>query len=192
MLKKIRNITIALLILTILSFVLLFVVSVKYVIKGFSLSYPLYGIVFLIAILLIIGIVNKFKTQKKHMMLLISLIAIVACFGCLVMTGMTRVFYGSKKIYKVSIDNYNSDNVILYEYEHFMSLEGMLCVKVNDFIYLRVNETKYCVEYGHSLSNPDNIFLSYNEKTDVLTMKYKLSEDDLQISNTVSNFSDYK
>ncbi len=149
------------------------IITQKYLIRGFSLSYPLYASVFSISFLFIIEIIKKANLSRITRVIISSLIAFGAFICCFFILGFNEMFYGSGKLYAVSVENLTAENEIyLYEYHHFNSNEGMLCVKKNDIFYLKLKETKYRVELNHTLSEPKNISLTYDKETGVLTMKY--------------------
>ena len=173
MLKKIRIFLICTLTLSIIIWIAAFIITQKYIIRGFSLLYPLYGAVFSISCLFIIEIIKKVNLSRITRVIISSLIVFGAFICCFTILSVNDVFFGSGELYAVSVENLTTENEIyLHEYHHFNSNEGMLCVKKNDIFYLKLKETKYRVELNHTLSDPDNMSLSFDKETGVLTMKY--------------------
>ena len=172
MLKKIRIFLICTLTLSIIIWIAAFIITQKYVIRGFSLLYPLYGAVFSVAFL-IIEIIKKVELKRVGQVVISSLIVFGAFICCFTILSVNDVFFGSGELYAVSVENLMAENEIyLHEYHHFNSNEGMLCVKKNDIFYLKLKETKYRVELNHTVSDPKNRILTYDKETGVLTMKY--------------------
>ena len=173
MLKKIRIFLICTLTLSIIIWIAAFIITQKYLIRGFSLLYPLYGAVFSISCLFIIEIIKKVNLSRITRVVISSLIAFGAFICCFTILSVNDVFFGSGELYAVSVENLTAENEIyLHEYHHFNSNEGMLCVKKNDIFYLKLKETKYRVELNHTVSDPKNRILTYDKETGVLTMKY--------------------
>ncbi|MBO5164583.1 MAG: hypothetical protein J6B75_09145 [Ruminococcus sp.] len=191
MLKKVRNIFVCTFMLSIVIWIIALIISQKYLIRGFSLLYPLFGAIFSIAFLLIIEIIRKVNLNRIKQVIISSSIALCAFVCCFYVLGVDDMFFGSGELHAVSVENLPSDNEIyLYEYPHFRSNEGMLCIKINDIFYLKLIETKYRVELNHSLSDPKNMILNYNEKTGVLTMRYKRNEGSEYHENKITYFFD--
>lgn len=172
MLKKIRIFLICTLTLSIIIWIIALIISQKYVIRGFSLLYPLYSAVFSVAFL-IIEIIKKVELKRVGQVVISSLIVFGAFVGCFILSSFKEMLYGSGKLYEVSVENLPAENgIYLYEYHHLNSNEGMLCVKKNDIFYLKLRETEYLVELNHTVSDPKNRILTYDKETGVLTMKY--------------------
>lgn len=191
MLKKIRTFFICTLILSIIIWIIALIISQKYLIRGFSLSYPLYGAVFSISCLFIIEIIKKVNLSRITRVIISSLIAFGAFICCFTILSVNVVFFGSGELYSVSVEKLTAENEIyLHEYHHFNSNEGMLCVKKNDIFYLKLKETKYRVELNHTLSDPKNISLSYDKETGVLTMKYTYDKYGGYYENYTTYFGD--
>ena len=173
MLKRIRTFFICTLILSIIIWIAALIITQKYLIRGFSLLYPIYGMIFSISCLFNIEIIKKSNLSRIIRVIISSLIAFGAFVCCFFILSVNDVFFGSGELYAVSVENLTAENEIyLYEYHHFNSNKGMLCVKKNDIFYLKLIETKYRVELNHTLSDPKNILLIYDKETGVLTMKY--------------------
>lgn len=173
MLKKIRIFLICTLTLSIIIWIAAFIITQKYLIRGFSLLYPLYGAVFSISCLFIIEIIKKVNLSRITRVIISSLIAFGAFICCFTILSVNDVFFGSGELYAVSVENLPAENgIYLYEYHHFNSNEGMLCIKKNDIFYLKLRETEYRVELNHTVSDPKNRILTYDKETGVLTMKY--------------------
>lgn len=191
MLKKLRNIFVCTFMLSIVIWIIAFILSQKYLIRGFSLFYPLFGLILSVAFLLIIEIIRKFNLNRKKQVIISSLITLVALVSCFYVLSFKEMLFTSDELYAVSVENLLSDNEIyLYEYLHLRSNEGMLCIKINDIFYLKLKETKYRIEPNHSLSDPKNMTLNYNEETGVLTMRYKRDEGSKYYENTTTYFCD--
>ncbi len=129
MLKKIRTFFICTLILSIIIWIVALIITQKYLIRGFSLLYPIYGMIFSISCLFIIEIIKKGKLKRVAQVVISSLIAFGTFICCFTILSVNAVFFGSGELYAVSVENLTAENEIyLYEYHHFNSNEGMLCV----------------------------------------------------------------
>ena len=94
MLKKIRIFLICTLTLSIIIWIAAFIITQKYVIRGFSLLYPLYGAVFSVAFL-IIEIIKKVELKRVGQVVISSLIVFGAFVGCFILSSFKEMLYGS-------------------------------------------------------------------------------------------------
>ncbi len=147
--------------------------------------------IFSVAFLFINEKIKKVESKRVGQVVISSLIAFGTFVGCFVMYYFKEMFISSGELYAVSVENLPAENEIhLYEYQHLTSNEGMLCVKKNDIFYLKLKETIYLVELNHTLSDPDNMSLSFDKETGVLTMKYRWSEGSGYYENYTTYFCD--
>ena len=111
--------------------------------------------------------------------------------SCLFILGIEAFIKSPQKYYDVYVEELSEDyDIVLCEYLHLKSLEGMLCVKINDIVYLKLKDTSYCVEPNHSLSDPKNMSLTYDKETGVLTMRYTWTEGSEYYENKTTYFVD--
>lgn len=159
-----------------------------FIIKGFSVAYIISGIVISGTALSIFTVIKKlYENHKVLMSISVIIIISITFLACFVTCGIKEIYRNDEHFYSLSVDGLSEEcEVILYEYNAFLSNSGCLCVKVNDFIYKKIPGTHYTIESGHSLTESGNLILDYNSETGVLTMKYTSGTGSGYIENTTT------
>lgn len=188
MLKK--SVTFLTIILSILYIAFIFV-SKRFVIRFISPSLLLCVIIILCSILLINTVINKLKNKREQIIVCSISISLTAIITCAFILGIGGYIKSPKKYYNVYVEGLSEEyDIVLCEYLHLKTLEGMLCVKINDMVYLKLKDTSYCVDPDHSLSNSQNMSLTYNKETGILTMRYTWTEGSEYYENKITYWGD--
>lgn len=189
--KKLKKIVIFLIIILSILYIAFIIINQKFEIKHISPSLLFCGIIILSTVLLLNTIRNKLKDKREQMLICSISFSLTAIISCLFILGIEAFIKSPKKYYDVYVEELSEDyDIVLCEYLHLKSLEGMLCVKINDIVYLKLKDTSYCVEPNHSLSDPKNMSLTYDKETGVLTMRYTWTEGSEYYENKTTYFVD--
>lgn len=119
------------------------------------------------------------KCEKKFISILTTLILVVITFFiCCSLIGISNLFHRNAQFYDININNLSPKHeIVLYEFNSFRGKFGCLCIKENEYVYKKIENTDYAVESGSTLSDKNNLILNYNAETKELIMKYKFSPD---------------
>ena len=196
MVNCIKKIITVVLIIMICLFVAGLIINKTFIIKGYSHTYSMCGIIISGAALFILTLIKKLYEYRKVLMTLsVTIIIFITFLLCFLICGTGKQLRDDQQFYSIYVDGLSDEyELTLYEYNAFRSNSGCLCIKVNDFLYKRIPETHYEIESGLSLSDPGNLMLDYNSESGVLTMKYRTvympgTASDY-IENTTKFFSD--
>lgn len=184
----IKKIIIAALLLNIVSLILLFFLEKAYIVKGIYLAYPICGILFSIAFLIILSIIKKMSSNNKFLMcfFIIGILFISLLFS-FTLFEIRKQLINNEKYYKISVDGLaDGDSLFVYEYNAMMENRGCLCIKINDYIYKKIPDTIYQIDSGYSLSKPDSLIIIYNSETKLFNMKYKTNENSDYIEKIIT------
>lgn len=186
--NTIKKIIIAVLLLNIVILILLFFLGRVYIVKGIYLAYPICGILFSIAFLIILSIIKKMSSNNKFWMLFfIICILFASLLFSFIIFEIRKQLINNEKYYKISVEELSYENsLFVYEYNAMMENRGCLCIKINDYIYKKIPNTIYRIDSGYSLSKPDSFILMYNSETKLLNMKYKTNEDSDYIEKIIT------
>lgn len=184
--KKTKVIKFLILLLLCALYVLLKIITQKYIIRFIIPSFFLCAAIIL-GVSFIIDSIRIFQDKFK-IKLFLFVMSIIFCLFILV----TEMYIVSpKKYYNIHVKDLSENyDIVLCEYLHLRSLEGMLCIKINDLVYLKLKDTSYCVEPNHSLSDPKNMSINYDKKTGELTMRYTWTEGSEYYENKTTYFVD--
>lgn len=186
MMRYIRRSFQFLLIIGVCLLVVMFFVQRRFVIKGFSNLYILFGIIISAAGALAVNTLERFSERKILVVVYSVIIVVSGLFICFVANGISRNLCENEKFYSLSVTGYSEvKRIVLYEYNALMENRGCLCIKVNDHIYKKIPDTLYRVDSGYSLSKPDSLILKYNSESKTLNMKYKMNEKSEYIEKVV-------
>lgn len=194
MVNYIKKFSICILIISILLFTVEIFIGGKFIIKGFSLVYPICGIIISISLFFISVIIRKLnKKHKIFMNVLIFFSILIMLILCLITYGIKKQIKDNETIYDIYITDLSDKYEIkLYEYNAFQANSGYLCIKVNNYIYKRIPNTYYSIEPSYSLTNQDGLILNYNVNTNILSMKYKINSTSEYYENIITYFCNYQ
>ena len=177
MMRNIRRTFLFLLIIGVCLLVVMFFVQRRFVIKGFSNLYILFGIIISAAGALAVHTLELFSERKIIAGVCGVIIVVSGLFICFVANGISRNLCENEKFYSLSVTGYSEEKtIVLYEYNALIENRGCLCIKVNDHIYKRIPDTFYRIDSGYSLSKPDSLILEYEQENDSLLMRYRTNE----------------
>lgn len=158
--------------------------NTSYVIKDSSFAYFICAFAIAGGALLILHIIEKRFENKKISTIIISvLLTVITLVFCCTTWGIKRFLHGKEIFYDIDADHIYEE-LVLYEYDSLMSVQGCLCVRINDFIYRIIPDTNYTTEPDICLADSDNMILDFNHDTKTLTMKYRTHGGGDYIENT--------
>ena len=165
-------ITVFLISILLLIFYYSFIVK-HYVIKHYSNIYAIFGIIISVALLLIIIVFEHLADRKIIKLICSILIICVSIFVGCVSYVIKEIICDEEIFYAPSVANYDGDSeIILYEYSGMQSKIGCLCIKETSIIYKKIPDSDYIIEGDCTLTDPNNISLTYNPNEHSLYMQY--------------------
>jgi len=172
--KIIKRILCCLIIICILLFIANTTVFTNYIIFEYLDTYLICAIIILVFILICLKLT---KIQKRVISIIAITISLVTVFlTCFIFVDISHRLHRNPQYYDIKINNLPNDyEIVLYEYGAFRGKSGCLCIKINEYVHKKIENTKYTVATGITLSDPNNLILSYNAETNELIMKYKSS-----------------
>lgn len=141
-----------------------------------NLAMYLFCIMCLCFSLLICLKIIKEKVQQNKILLTIKVIVIllITVFSSFIMINIANRWHKDPNYYAIEVENIPDNyEIILYEFKSFRSCSGCLCLKINDYVYKKLDNTNYTIESGHSLMESNNLILEYVEETNEIIMKYR-------------------
>ena len=187
MVKNIKKILFSFLILNICFFIIWMFASQAFVIKGFTIAYPICGIIISTTSLIIFLEIRKIHSEHRISMVFVTFGTIlISLLSCCLILGMKKQFREDERYYDVYVEGLSeSETITLFEYNAFLQNCGCLCIKVNNYIYKITPNTFYCIDSGYSLSKQESLILDYNPKDGTLNMKYRINENEKYIEKTI-------
>ena len=179
MISSIKKGLITVLFISILLLILYYSFIVKhYVIKHYSNIYAIFGIIITLALLLIINVFERLADRKIIKIISFILIICVSIFVGGVSYVIKGIICDEEIFYTPYVANYDGDpTIILYEYSGMQSKIGCLCIKENSIIYKKIQDSDYIIEGDCTLTDPNNITLTYNPNDHSLYMRYNWNKE---------------
>lgn len=193
MLKKVRNMTIILLMLCICLLVCDLTIASNLIIIEHSVTYLFCAVCICISSLICISVMKRYYSERKMgSLIMISFISLFTIFSCITLVEICHRLHKNPQFYAVEIENSPDEyEVELYEYKSFRGVSGCLTFKLNDYVHKVISDTRYETD-NITLSDSNNLQLEYNEKIDTLIMKYRSYENGNFYEVTITNFCDKK
>lgn len=172
--KIIKRILCCLIIICILLFIANTTVFTNYIVFEYMNTYLCCAITILVYSLICLKLINIKK--KAISITVIVILMLIAFSSCYMFVEISHLLHRNSQYYDIKIDNLSNDyDIVLYEFGAFRGKSGCLCIKINEYVHKKIENTKYTVATGITLSDPNNLILSYNAETNELIMKYKSS-----------------
>ncbi|MDE6519569.1 MAG: hypothetical protein K2K91_03790 [Ruminococcus sp.] len=156
-------------------FVIDIIISMRFIIFENSAIYLFCTMCFCFSLLKCLKIIKE-KAQQNKILLTMKVIVIllITTFSVFIIVGIANRFHRNPNYYAIEVENIPDNyEVTLYEFTSFRSRSGCLCLKINEYVYKKLDNTNYTIESGHSLMESDNLILEYVEETNEIIMKYR-------------------
>lgn len=160
-------------------FIINVIISIRFITFENSAIYLFCIICFCFSLLRCLKIIKEKAQQNKIFLTIkVNVILLITAFSVFIMVGTANSFHRDSNYYAVEVENIPADyEVTLYEFTSFRSCSGCLCLKINDYVYKKLDNTNYTIESGHSLMESGNLMLEYVKETNEIIMKYHWLSD---------------